>query len=53
MLITLLTLVVWDFDDGNNSTQTSPSHTYASNGSYNVMLIATNNCGSDTFYTWK
>jgi PKD repeat protein len=28
----------WDFDDGNNSTATSPSHTYAASGTYNVKL---------------
>jgi PKD repeat protein len=44
------TMYFWDFDDGNTSTLVDPSHTYASNGLYNVMLIATNNCGSDTFY---
>lgn len=31
----------WDFGDGNTSTQTSPTHTYASQGSYNVCLTAT------------
>ncbi|MBK6522254.1 MAG: PKD domain-containing protein [Sphingobacteriaceae bacterium] len=32
----------WDFGDGNFSTQTSPSHVYASAGFYNVVLIASN-----------
>ncbi|MFH2029423.1 MAG: C25 family cysteine peptidase [Bacteroidota bacterium] len=41
----------WDFGDGTNSTQTSPSHTYTANGTYNLMLIATNACGNDTMYT--
>jgi PKD repeat protein len=40
----------WDFGDGTTSTQTSPSHTYGSNLNYNVMLITTNDCGSDTAY---
>lgn len=31
----------WDFGDGNTSTQTSPIHTYASQGIYNVCLTAT------------
>lgn len=41
----------WDFGDGATSTQTSPSHTYGSNLSYNVMLITTNECSSDTAYS--
>lgn len=35
----------WDFGDGSNSTQTSPSHTYTNPGSYNVKLIATSDSG--------
>jgi len=39
----------WDFDDGspldNNS---DPSHIYTANGSYDVTLIVTNSCGTDT-----
>lgn len=40
----------WNFGDGNTSTQTSPSHTYTSNGTYNVTLIADGgaSCGKDT-----
>jgi PKD repeat protein len=38
----------WDFGDGNTSTQQSPTHTYATSGSYTACLIATNACGSDT-----
>ena len=38
----------WDFGDGNNSTQAYPTHKYSNFGSYNVCLIATNKCGSDT-----
>jgi PKD repeat protein len=40
----------WDFGDGTTSTQQTPSHTYSSNLVYNVMLITTNNCTSDTAY---
>ena len=40
----------WDFGDGSNSAATSPSHTYSANGTYNVMLVTTNNCTSDTVY---
>lgn len=28
----------WDFDDGNNSTSLSPSHTYSASGTYDVKL---------------
>ncbi|MEM7037593.1 MAG: PKD domain-containing protein, partial [Bacteroidota bacterium] len=42
------TSYVWDFGDGNTSTQTSPQHTYSMLGTYQVCLVATNNCGSDT-----
>ena len=37
----------WDFGDGNSSTEENPVHTYASFGTYNVELTATNECGSD------
>jgi gliding motility-associated-like protein len=42
----------WDFGDGTTSTAVSPSHTYATAGSYNVMLII--NAGltcADTAYS--
>ena len=39
----------WDFGDGNNSSETNPSHTYLDDGMYDVVLTATNNCGSVTF----
>jgi len=38
----------WNFGDGNTSTSLSPSHAYASTGTYTVCLITTNSCGSDT-----
>ncbi len=38
----------WDFGDGNTSTTQSPQHTYASDGTYNVCLIASSICGADT-----
>jgi PKD repeat protein len=39
----------WDFDDGSPlDTNASPSHIYTANGSYDVILIVTNSCGSDT-----
>lgn len=38
----------WDFGDQNSSTQTSPTHNYASDGTYLVELIADNNGCFDT-----
>ena len=38
----------WDFGDGNTSTLQSPSHLFASNGTFEVMLIVTDSCGADT-----
>ena len=35
----------WNFGDGNSSTATNPTHTYASSGSYNVTLTVTDNDG--------
>ncbi|MCB9235633.1 MAG: PKD domain-containing protein [Bacteroidia bacterium] len=39
---------VWNFGDGNFSTNQNPTHNYASNGTYNVCLITTDACGNDT-----
>ncbi|MDD3877259.1 MAG: M6 family metalloprotease domain-containing protein [Bacteroidales bacterium] len=39
---------VWDFGDGNNATSTNPQNQYTSEGYYDVMLIATGDCGTDT-----
>ncbi len=36
----------WDFGDSNTSTEESPSHTYDMDGTYTVILTATNACGS-------
>lgn len=35
----------WDFGDGNTSTEESPSHTYAAEGEYMVILVAENDFG--------
>lgn len=35
----------WNFGDGNNSTQTSPSHSYNSSGNYTVTLVSGNSVG--------
>ncbi|MCX7954464.1 MAG: M14 family zinc carboxypeptidase [Bacteroidales bacterium] len=40
---------LWQFGDGNVSTEVSPVHVYSQNGTYNVTLIVSNSCaGSDT-----
>jgi len=39
---------LWDFGDGNNSSEQNPTHTYNDMGSYDVSLTATNQDGSDT-----
>ncbi|GJM31880.1 MAG: hypothetical protein DHS20C18_08810 [Saprospiraceae bacterium] len=39
---------LWDFGDGNISTEQHPIHTYAEATSYLVCLLATNACGMDT-----
>jgi len=38
----------WDFGDGTNSTETSPTHTYSALGSYNVVLTANSSSGDGT-----
>lgn len=47
-LSTNAVLYHWDFGDGQTSTQTSPTHTYASGGNFVICLIASSGCGSDT-----
>ncbi len=42
---------LWNFGDGNTSTEQNPSHTYINSGNYNVQLISTNSFGSDTSFT--
>jgi len=39
----------WDFGDGNTSTLQNPENFYPSSSNYTVTLIASNNCGADTF----
>lgn len=41
----------WDFGDGSTATSQSPFHVYAGDGSYDVTLLASNNCNTDTFIT--
>ena len=38
----------WDFGDGNGSNQQNPQHIYGSPGTYDVCLITSSVCGSDT-----
>lgn len=42
------TSYIWNFGDGNTSTEVNPIHTYAQDGQYTIQLIAINDCGSDT-----
>ncbi len=39
---------LWDFGDGQMSTEASPSHNYTNGGMYMVVLTATNSCGNST-----
>jgi hypothetical protein len=43
------TSLSWDFGDGTSGTGVNPSHTYLANGTYTVVLTATNDCGSTQF----
>lgn len=38
----------WYFGDGGTSTQTNPTHLYATSGQYTVKLVAENSCGFDS-----
>lgn len=39
---------LWNFGDGNTSTEQNPRHEYQSNGTFTVSLTATNSQGSST-----
>ncbi len=39
---------LWDFGDGSTDTTDNPTHVFGGSGSYNILLIASNDCGSDT-----
>ena len=40
--------VLWDFGDGNTSTERNPLHNYSSNGTFIVTLTASNQFGEDS-----
>ena len=40
----------WTFGNGTTSTLLNPTVTYTSNGSYTIMLVASNACYNDTSY---
>ena len=47
-----ITEYLWDFDDGQSSTNANPSHTYTSEGTYHVTLTVTDDDGlTDTDQT--
>jgi len=41
----------WKYGDGSTGSGVTSSHTYANPGTYDVVLIVINACGSDTFTT--
>ncbi len=42
---------LWDFGDGNTSTEVNPSHTYSSAGTYDVTLTVTDSNGNSDSLT--
>ena len=40
--------LVWDFGDGNFSSESSPEHFYSSTGTFTVQLTVFNECGTDS-----
>ena len=43
------TTSLWDFGDGNTSSDTNPTHTFTSSGTFDVSLSVTGDGGTDTF----
>jgi PKD repeat protein len=43
------TTYAWDFGDSNTDATENPSHTYASGGTYTVVLTVTDSCGTNSF----
>ena len=46
-----ITSWLWDFGDGNTSTQQNPVHTFSSAGNYTVLLVVTNSKGCTKSFT--
>ena len=42
---------LWDFDDGDTSTLQNPTHDFSFTGLYNVKLLVSNSCGTDSMIT--
>jgi PKD repeat protein len=42
---------LWDFGDGNTSTDENPTHTYAASGIYTPCLTVADSCGADSSCT--
>ncbi|MFK7923425.1 MAG: PKD domain-containing protein [Bacteroidia bacterium] len=42
------TSIMWDFGDGNTSTDATPTYAFATNDTFIVSLTATNDCGTST-----
>lgn len=42
---------LWDFGDGNTSTDVNPTHVYADTGTYTVVLTVTDQCGNTSTAT--
>ena len=38
--------ILWDFGDGSTSTELNPTHEFSQNGTYEVTLTLSNECGS-------
>lgn len=50
-LSTTATSWAWDFGDGGTSILQNPTHSYATNGTYTICLIASDVCSADTICT--
>ena len=44
---------LWDFGDGNTSSEKEPRHTYANDGVYEVSLVASDKLGQDSSVTQR
>ena len=42
---------LWNFGDGNTSTQQNPTHTYTASGNYTILLVVTNSTGCSKSFT--